>query len=94
MQKSGSITVSCCSAPTDYGKTREALEHALFIIDENDLEGGMSPKTPKEIAFLEIHSNYNLGYVYERLGERVKAIAAYKRAIELKPDFAKRPLRA
>ena len=71
-----------------YGKAREALEHALFIIDENDLEGGMSPKTPKEIAFLEIHSNYNLGYVYERLGERVKAIAAYKRAIELKPDFA------
>ena len=71
-----------------YGKARETLEHALFIIDENDLEGGMSPKTPKEIAFLEIHSNYNLGYVYERLGERAKAIAAYKRAIELKPDFA------
>ena len=71
-----------------YGKAREALEHALFIIDENDLEGGMSPKTPKELAFLEIHSNYNLGYVYERTGQRVKAIAAYKRAIELKPDLA------
>ena len=71
-----------------YGKAREALEHALFIIDENDLEGGMSPKTPKEIAFLEIHSNYNLGYVYERTGQRAKAIAAYKRAIELKPDLA------
>ena len=71
-----------------YSKARKALEHALLIIDENDLEGGMSPKTPKEIAFLEIHSNYNLGYVYERLGERVKAIAAYKQAIELKPDFA------
>ena len=71
-----------------YGKAQKALEHALFIIDENDLEGGMSPKTPTEIAFLEIHSNYNLGYVYERLGDRVKAIAAYKRAIELKPDFA------
>ena len=70
-----------------YGKARKALEHALFIIDENDLEGGMSPKTPKEIAFLEIHSNYNLGYVYERSGDRVKAVAAYKRAIELKPDL-------
>ena len=71
-----------------YGKARKALEHALFIINENDLEGGMSPKTPKEIAFLEIHSNYNLGYVYERLDERAKAITAYKRAIELKPDLA------
>lgn len=71
-----------------YGKARKALEHALLIIDENDLEGGMSPKTPDEIAFLEIQSNYNLGYVYERLGEKNKAIAAYKRAIELKPDFA------
>ena len=71
-----------------YGKARNALEHALFIIDENDLEGGMSPKTPKEIAFLEIHSNYNLGYVYERTGDRVKAVAAYKRALELKPDLA------
>ncbi len=71
-----------------YGKARKALEHALLIIDENDLEGGMSPKTPKEIAFLEIHSNYNLGYVYQRTGQRVKAIAAYKRAIELKPDLA------
>lgn len=71
-----------------YGKAQNALEHALFIIDENDLEGGMSPKTPKEIAFLEIHSNYNLGYVYERSGDRVKAVAAYKRAIELKPDLA------
>ena len=71
-----------------HSKAREALEHALFIIDENDLEGGMSPKTPKEIAFLEVNSNYNLGYVYERLSERAKAMAAYKRAIELKPDFA------
>ena len=71
-----------------YSKARKALEHALLIIDENDLEGGMSPKTPKEIAFLEIHSNYNLGYVYQRTGQRVKAIAAYKRAIELKPDLA------
>ena len=43
---------------------------------------------------MEIHSNYNLGYVYERLGERVKAIAAYKQAIELKPDFAHASLRA
>ena len=71
-----------------YGKARNALEHALFIIDENDLEGGMSLKTPKEIAFLEIQSNYNLGYVYERSGDRVKAVAAYKRAIELRPDSA------
>ncbi|MDE0298353.1 MAG: tetratricopeptide repeat protein [Candidatus Poribacteria bacterium] len=71
-----------------YGKARKALEHALLIIDENDLEGGMSPKTPKEIEFLEIHSNYNLGYVYERTGDRVKAVAAYRRAIELKPDLA------
>lgn len=71
-----------------YGKARKALEHALLIIDEKDLEGGMSPKTPKEIAFLEIQSNYNLGYVYERSGDRVKAVAAYKRAIELKPAFA------
>jgi len=71
-----------------YKQAQAALEHTLAVINENDLEGGMSPKTPKELAFLEIHSYYNLGFVYNRTEQTSKAIPAYQKAIKLNPDFA------
>jgi Tfp pilus assembly protein PilF len=74
----------------DYGDAWNNMGNALF--DLEDLDGAF--KAYENAANIQSYSNrnfpfYNMGLIYEKKGDKIKAVEYFKKAISYKEDYAK-----
>ena len=67
-----------------YSDAIAVLENTLVVIRANE----NTTRNPIEITDLQVQSHYNLGVAYHHDDQTKKASAAYRKAIQLAPNFA------